>query len=160
MRNQKNHGFTLIEVLAVLELLSIVLGIGIPAYYSYISKTEKESYQTAEKSMIDSAMTAMLECVNDRENSFCKNKHLPENDYEYTKITLKELIEQAHMGRIHDPKKRNRYCDEENSYAYILKNPESDAGGYAYFACLICGNYHSTACDNEALNRAKSNQDD
>lgn len=151
MKQIDKKGFTLVELLAVMVLLSILLAIAVPAYYSYIQKSQKGAYQSAEKSLTTAAMDAMLDCVNNRGKEFCKNKRLPESDNEYVKMTLEDLIKGAYMDSIHDPKDRSRYCSEQNSYAYVLKNPESGKGGYTYYACLVCGNYVSKDCDRGEL---------
>lgn len=157
MKKKEEMGFTLIEMLAVFVILAILIGIAIPAYYTYFRSVEKEAYRSAEIDLTESATTAMLECVNDRGNEFCKGKRFPQNDDEYVKLTLKELIEASYMDPIHDPKNRRKYCDEENSYAYVIKNKESESGGYSYFACLKCDSYTSEDCDKEILNQSNQN---
>ena len=151
MKQIDKKAFTLIEMLAVMILFSIVLAIAGPAYYAYIERSQKGAYQSAEKALTTSAMDAMLDCVNNRGKEFCKNKRLPQSDNEYVKMTLEQLIKGAYMDPIHDPKNRSKYCSEEDSYAYVLKNPESEKGGYTYHACLVCGSYVSENCDQEEL---------
>lgn len=151
MKQIDKKAFTLIEMLAVMILFSILLAIAVPAYYAYIERSQKGAYQSAEKALTTSAMDAMLDCVNNRGKEFCKNKRLPQSDNEYVKMTLEQLIKGAYMDPIHDPKNRSKYCSEEDSYAYVLKNPESEKGGYTYHACLVCGSYVSENCDQEEL---------
>ncbi len=158
MKLNNKKGFTLVEMLSVMVILAVLIGLAVPAYYTYIRSAEKEAYRSAEKDLTDSATTAMLECVNDRGNEFCRDKKFPQNDNEYIKLTMKELIESSYMDPVHDPKNRKKYCDEENSYAYIVKNKESETGGYSYFACLKCSNYESTACNMDILNQSNPNQ--
>lgn len=151
MKRINKKAFTLIELLAVLVILSILLGIAVPAYYSYVQKSQKGAYQAAEESLTTAAMDAMLDCVNNRGKSFCTNKRLPQSDNEYLKMTLGDLIKGSYMDPIHDPKNRSNYCNEQSSYAYVLKNPESAKGGYTYYACLVCGSYVSEECDRKEL---------
>lgn len=151
MEKINKKAFTLIELLTVMVLLSILLGIAVPAYYIHIQRSQKGAYQSAEKALTTSAMDAMLDCVNNRGREFCKNKRLPQSDNEYIRITLGDLIKGTYMDPIHDPKDRSKYCSEQNSYAYILKNPEEEKGGYTYYTCLVCGNYVSEDCDREEL---------
>lgn len=153
LRNLNKHGFTLVELLAVVIILSIIMAIAIPAYQSYIATSQKESFKTAEKSLIEASTTAMLECVNHRKTSFCKNKKFPQNDDEYTLISMQELIENGYIDPIHDPVHRGKYCDSENSYGYVLKNKESGSGGYTYYSCLKCNGYESKECSNEVFNK-------
>lgn len=151
MKQTNKNAFTLIELLAVMVLLSILLGIAVPAYYSYVQRTQKGAYQSAEKALTTAAMDAMLDCVNNRGKDFCKNKRLPQSDNEYVKMTLGDLIKGTYMNPIHNPKDRSKYCNEQSSYVYVLKNPESEKGGYSYHACLVCGSYVSDECDREEL---------
>jgi len=151
MKRLNKKAFTLVELLAVMVLLSILLAIAVPAYYTYVQKSQKEAYRDAEDALKTSAMNAMLGCVNDRGKEFCKNKRLPQSDNEYVRMTLNDLIKGSYMDPIHDPKDRSKYCSEQNSYVYVLKNPESGKGGYTYYACLVCGDYVSEDCDRDEL---------
>ncbi|MCI8589037.1 MAG: pilin [Bacilli bacterium] len=147
------NGFSFIEMMVTLVILSIIMAIAIPAYQSYIASSQKESFKTAERSLIDASTTAMLECVNNRKSSFCKDKKFPQKEEEYTLLSLQELIENGYMDPIHDPVHRGKYCDSENSYGYVLKNKEAGSGGYTYYSCLKCNGYESKDCSNEVFNK-------
>lgn len=153
MRLRSQKGFTLIEILAVVIILAIAIGIAVPAYNSYIYSSQQRLFETAEKSLIKSATAVMLECARNRGDKICKGKYFPEKENEYTILYLKELIENGDIDPIHNPKHRDKYCDEENSYAYVLKNTNVDGGDYTYHACLRCDGYESKACNNKVLNQ-------
>ena len=54
-----NKGFTLVEVLAVLVILSIITGLAIPAFSSSLEKNEQES-EEKNKQIFQSAMEIFL----------------------------------------------------------------------------------------------------
>lgn len=146
MKNN-NRGFTLVEMLAVVVILAVLISIAIPSYNSYINHTRSKAYETAEETMIKSINTIMLECVTDRTSTFCKDKKFPSEVDGIVKIPLKVLIDEDYMERVKDPKHSNKYCDEEESYAYVKKEKNDKTNGYTYHACLKCYNYASTECE-------------
>ncbi len=147
MRKNSNSGFTLIEMLAVVVILAVLISIAIPSYNRYILNTKSRAYETAEESMIKSINTIMVECVSDRTSTFCKDKKFPTEVDGVVKVPLKVLVEEDYMDRVKDPKHSNKYCDEEESYAYVKKEKNDKINGYTYHACLKCQDYASSECE-------------
>ena len=79
MKNKK--GFTLVELLGVLVVLSVILMIAYPLVTSYITQTKQKAY--------DTQMEIMLSNLKSHVNEY--KEWLPINDGEYVIITLGQL---------------------------------------------------------------------
>ena len=49
-----NKGFSLVELLAIITILGLIMGIAIPAYQQYVTKTRNEAY----KNLVTTSRTA------------------------------------------------------------------------------------------------------
>ena len=50
-----NKGFTLIEILAAVAIMSILSGVAVMAVTRYIEKTQREAYEIMQKTVYDAA---------------------------------------------------------------------------------------------------------
>ena len=76
-----NKGFTLVELLAVIVILSIILVIAVPSVNRYIKQSKEKAYKVQ--------ISELLDAVESYANM--NNEILPENDDEIIKITLGQL---------------------------------------------------------------------
>ena len=74
-------GFTLVELLAVIVILSIILVIAVPSVNRYIKQSKEKAYKVQ--------ISELLDAVESYANM--NNEILPENDDEVIKITLGQL---------------------------------------------------------------------
>lgn len=61
-KQNKNHGFTLVELIVVLTILAILAALIIPALIGYIDKSKKQAAITEAKEVWTAAQAAMSEC--------------------------------------------------------------------------------------------------
>ena len=146
----KNKGFTLIELLAVIVILAIVLGIAVGGYQKYLVSSRNKSYNIAENSMKNSAMSAISDCLtgNGKNREFCENHEVPEDQYDYELIYLSELTNDDYINPIKDPYNTDKLCSEQ-SYVYMRNKSDTETENNSdieYKVCLICSNYKSKDC--------------
>ena len=122
MKNKK--GFTITELLTVFVIMSIIAGIGIVVYNSFIEKAENDYYHTIETSLLLAG------------NSYFQDnrRELPVNSY--ASVPIKKLMEQNYIELIKD--KNGNLCETGNVYIY------QDGDKYSYEACIECGEYKSS----------------
>ena len=128
----KEKGFTLIEVLAIIIIIGIIALVAVPAVSKYIFSSKDMAYKTYEKSMESAAENKVFKCLSENENCV----------FEYDggqRIYLQELIEDGLLDNMKDPNS-DGYCEANQSYVNIIGNKPSE---YKYDACLYCGNYIS-----------------
>ena len=88
-----NKGFTLIEVLAVLVILSIITGLAIPAFSSSLEKNEEESI-TNNKTIFDSSVEVFF---TDYKKEIYSTLDKEEKDSCYLNVSL--LVDQGYVSR-------------------------------------------------------------
>ena len=135
---KKNKGFTLVEILAVIVIISILATAVIAAISIYV-KQGKDAYN---KDLEDQAVLVS-------KNYFSDNPGLLTNDY----VTFKELAAKGYLSKdfidAHD-----NSCMEKS---YVKVDPEKtgdlNPNNAKYYACIICDNdgYNNTE-DNKNCN--------
>lgn len=137
--------FTLIELLIVVMILGILSVIATASYHKFTMKAEKESFQMAEKTLINDVKNAYADCLANSTNDFCKNHQ--SFGYQNETIYLKDLITNGYSKRIKNPYNINTYCDENSSYVKVVGSGDSGNNKTAtYQVCLICGDKRSDSC--------------
>lgn len=158
----KLKGFTLIELLATMVILSIILGLAIPAYGAYVRSARNKAYKTAEESFQAAASNALTHCMtapSDEMINFCNIHQAPKNQYEYNVVTGSELIKYNYIDPIVDPEDTDRTCDMNQSYVYIsnkANSEEENNNEFVYKICLICGDRRSSDCRDDILSEIAS----
>ena len=153
-KKKKIYAFTLIELLAVIVILGILLGIGTGVYLTYLNDSTDRSYNIAENSFKDATMAAMENCMagGATGSSFCANHNVPQNQYDFELIYLRELIDHDYIDPIKNPDDTDEFCDADKSYVYVSNRADMETSlnyDLYYKICLICGDRRSEYCDEE-----------
>jgi len=104
---QYKKGFTLVELLAVIVILSMILTISIPIIITAIDNIRRDSFASAAKMMIASAKLKISED---------KNIKLPPNNYDATIIKL-SYLKLDNLSKDID----GGFYSKNNSYLLIVK---------------------------------------
>lgn len=140
--------FTLIELLAVVLILGMLATIATASYHKFTMKAEKESFQMAEKTLINDVKNAYADCLGNSINAFCDNHQ--SFGYQNETVYLKDLIENGYSEKIKNPYNTDSYCDENLSYVKVTSSGvNANNMDVSYTVCLICGDKKSDSCSNE-----------
>ena len=139
-------GFTLIELIAVIVLLSIVLILATFALNGYLIQGRDKSFKILVNSLEDGTLEAYTSCLsNPTISDFCLNHELPTNGQSDT-IYLYELVDEGYVEKVKSPWKSSDICDDHSSYVRVTRNDENSIS-FTYKTCLICGTHQSEGCN-------------
>lgn len=132
VRNDK--GFTLVEVLAVVVILGIIAGIGIPMVTRYIEKTRKQSYETMESSIYDGARNYVMD-----ENIYLGKCTDGYEDIETGMDNL--LVDYQYVDKLVDPASSGANCTYDVYGCMDEDATASRLSTYKYKIELNCSGY-------------------
>lgn len=137
-----NKGFTLVEVLAVVVILSILVAIMVPSVNYLIEENRENNYESLKKSIVSAARIYVSDnrydiaidgtcSEEDKKNGAKKDvKKIGDNDLTENKISLRTLIDTGDLqgdknGQIENPEQRGTFFDLANSYVTVQFNCQS-----------------------------------
>lgn len=123
---RQKHGFTMIELLAVLVILGIIMIIAIPAVVSYMQGARTDYYEKLE----DSITTIGQEYFSDHRSL------MPKENGQIYSINIKDLVSQGYTSEIVDSD-GNDTCAGN---VYVKRLATAD---FEYHACISCGSTDS-----------------
>lgn len=155
-------GFSLIELLAAVSILSILMGIAIAAITKYQIKTRNSVYETHEKNLKSAAENYLLDNMGEipqKEN---------DDDEAVLKLDATTLIDNQYLETLNDPVSKKSNCND-GTYVIVKNNGDItngtddinsyyDANGdlinsntknldLEYKICLKCSDYISSECE-------------
>lgn len=133
-------GFTLVEILATLAVLSFVTGIAVMAYTSIVESSKLRAFKTYEKTMYAEAMHLMIESTYDPE----KASYFPNNG-QTKRLSLSDID----IDPFQNPRNKNDLCP--TSYVDVTRTVVGSVDSFTYKVCLICKNsdynVNGTSCE-------------
>ena len=159
----KKNGFTLIEILVVLVIISVLLVITIPNVLKVANSTKETAYNTKISLMQEAAITygqlnksAIMKGINPNDNSsnnyvcvenngkvgnysqksYSATESLDSNTYRCARITVKDLVESGNLNYDTTNVCSTSNCTEANKEDYdnIVTNPTNN---YIINSCYI-----------------------
>ena len=141
-----NKGFTLIEILAVVIILSIIITIMVPSSNYLIERNKEDNYKQLEKSIINATKVYLSDnrynITLDYGSDLCEDGEAEENissisgnDLIDNKILISTLVNSRALttnsnGNIINPKNNEEILDLDNSY--ILVKYQCSSKDYTY----------------------------
>ena len=129
----KNKGFTLVELLVSIVIISLLSGVGIISYQSLFKTSEERYYDALESSILLAA--------NDYFEDHRDNLPTGSN---YSEVLLSDLIDNKYMESVTDT--NGNVCRNGSVFAY------RENSKFKYEVCIVdCGGYSSTGryCSNK-----------
>lgn len=130
-----NKGFTLIEILAVVIILSIIIAIMVPSVNYLIDKNKEDNYKQLEKSIINGTKVYLSDnrynITLNYDSGLCEDEEaeesiasISENDLIDSKILISTLVDNKTLttnsnGNILNPKNNEEILDLDNSYVLV-----------------------------------------
>lgn len=127
MNNNKNKGFSLIEILAAVTILGILSAVAIISVNHMLARMEREYYETQKKQIILAAKSY----TQDNRN------FLPKRVGMRQEVTLSTLQNKKYIGKVVDRHKEE--CDALETKVQVYKY---DQNNYSYSIRLVCPNYN------------------
>ena len=113
-----NKGFTLVELIITIVLLSVVLSIGAYSIISIVKDSKKSNYETVIKSIKSAVETYAIECkYNDSEDDII--------DCSDNQVTLGELVRYGYLTGNSKYENKENANDPRNG-TYIIVNPKDN----------------------------------
>ena len=130
-------GFTMLELLAVIIILSILITIGYMGVSQYLDQAYDATYSDFEENIEAGAANYLIEHTGS----------IP-GEGESIVIDVSKLICDGYVKELQDPMRDGQTCDL-NSYVIVKRGNNTNFNmAVDYEACLKCSNYESSACSN------------
>lgn len=131
MLDDKNKkGFTMVELLAVVVILGIIAGIGVPLVSRYLDKARNNAYDHMFTASYDAANNIILD-----ENMSCITSEC------YFKLS--NLVDKGYIEDLADPGNQGSTCDGMIEVSSGVSNSET-LDAYSYICHLRCSSYSKT----------------
>ena len=149
-----NKGFTLVELLGVIVILSILLVIATFSYSKYLKASKDKAFELAVNSFEDATNGALDDCASGRNNSFCERYSIPDVGETIT-IQLSEIVNNYYIEPIKSPYNKSDECSgtiEVTRKAVEIKHNGKSFGvddsniDLCFKTCLKCSNKESAGC--------------
>lgn len=142
-----NKGFTLVELLAVVVILSILISIMVPSVNYLIDKNKEDNYEKLKSGIISAAKVYLSDNryeidLKDKTDGICDNgkteediNKVGENTLTDSKLLIKTLVDNNNLstdseGNIINPKDKSQILDLNTSY--ILIKYQCNSKDYTY----------------------------
>ena len=126
MINVNKNGFTLVELLAVIVIISLLAGIATVSYASLINQSNNKAFETYEDTMHAEAVYKLT-------------MHFDDVTFTNGKATL--YLSDLGIDPINNPINPNDKC--VNSYVEVTKSHVNSVLSMHYKVCLICNDYNN-----------------
>lgn len=142
--NMNKKGFTLIEMITVVFILSVIMTLATYSLARYLKQGRDKSFKVLVNSLEDATLEAYASCVaNPTGSNFCLTHDIPSNGQSAT-INLSELVDENFIEKVKNPWNTSENCSS-SSYVKVTRN-SSDNISFTYKTCLICGTHKSSGC--------------
>lgn len=130
-------GFTVLEVLAVIIILSILMTIAYMGVSQYLNRAREATYEDFEENITSGVTNYLID----------HSGQIP-NEGESLVVDVAKLVCEGYIDDLQDPRDSSKTCNLE-SYAIVKRNTDTSYNmNLDYEACLKCSNYKSPACSN------------
>lgn len=132
MMKINNKAFTLVEMIAVVALISILSGTAIMSVSNIVNKSKKKTYQNFEKNLKVAAT-----------NYIGKHPELVATSSQ--KLSATKLIDEGYLETMVDPANKSSNCNK-NSYVTVYQKRANGAFNIemSYKICLVCSSYKTS----------------
>ena len=133
----KNKGFTLVELLAVIAILSILMGLAYMGVSKYLDQARNATYEDFEKNITTGVTNYLID----------HSGNIP-NEGGSLIVDVDKLVCEGYIESLEDPRDTSKTCNLQ-SYAIVKRNNDTTSNmDIEYKACLKCSDYTSPACSN------------
>lgn len=129
-----NKGFTLVEVLAVVVILSVLATIMVPTVSHIINQNKENNYKNIEKSILNAAKMYVSDNRYDMSIGECNDGVAAVTSFSDNRIMLTTLTSYLSSEEIINPMDDSKKLDFNSSYVYILFNCNSKEFIYGEFS--------------------------
>ena len=126
MKKLNNKGFTLVEILVAVALLSILMAMAMTAFNTYKKKAKVQAYDTMAKSAKEAAENYLMD------NPGAK------------RVTFDTLVEESYLNTISDPGKESSNCTGKVVMDKIVSANDKILDTYNFTVNMCCKKYNYT----------------
>lgn len=145
-----NKGFTLVEVIAAVAILSILMGVAIGGVSSSQRKARQESYEAMETSTYSAAQNYIQKHSSviptttgfDEYTSASALNSFLSNSANYKQISVQTLVDEGLLPELKDPTSKTANCSGQ-VYITKVKGTGSKLDTYSYLVDIRCHDYQS-----------------